>query len=389
GRRPAGLGVGLALRWWSTDMKITKARVAAEAVLAAGVAAAAASAATAAFLRRWASQPDPAQDEDFSEPTGTVHRILAAEDGGQIHVVERGAGRPFLLIHGVTNSTEIWHYQLRDLVEAGYRAVAMDVRGHGRSKAGTDEYSLAAMAADAYRVICDLGLRDVVAVGHSMGGMILLQLVADHPELMTDGTVTALVLVATAARPVIGSGLPSPATRLGRALTLRVARGFCRAVESAERAAALPDAPHSSNGKRPRPDAADRRPLSVDWRLASMRLIFGSRPSLTLVQRARALSATVPPELVEQLFLTLLELDVRATLGSIRQPVLIVVGTRDTITPVWHARLLARRLPVAELHVLPGSGHVVPFERPDELTWLLTDFAARSEPVADLPAPSP
>src|SRR5579884_312235 len=264
-------------------MKITMTRLAAGALLAAGVGAAAVTASAAASLRRWPSEADPARDEDFSEPAGTVHRTLEASDGGRIHVVERGAGRPFLLIHGVTNSTEIWHYQLRDLVDAGYRVVAMDVRGHGRSTAGTDEYSLAAMADDAYCVIGDLGLRDVVAAGHSMGGMILLQLVADHPELMADGVVTALALIATAARPVLGTGLPELTARLGRALTPPVARGFCYAAAGAQRGAAkvagaagsavaATHASPSSNGKRPHPDTVERRPSQVDWGLASIRV---------------------------------------------------------------------------------------------------------------------
>jgi pimeloyl-ACP methyl ester carboxylesterase len=82
-----------------------------------------------------------------------------------------------------------------------------------------------------------------------------------------------------------------------------------------------------------------------------------------------------------------LSLDVREVLPAIAAPCLVVVGNRDLLTPVWHSRYFARHIPVAELHVLPGCGHMVMFERRVQLADLLTDFARRTQPIAS-PSPS-
>ncbi len=336
----------------------TKSRLAIGAAVAAAAGLAGAAAVGAVSIHRWRQGTDPASDEDFRAPEGTVHRTLAAYDGGEIHLVERGAGRPFLLVHGVTNSTLAWHYQLLDLVAAGYRVVAVDIRGHGRSRAGRDGYALEAMAKDAYTVVRELDLRDVVVVGHSMGGMILLQMLDDHPELVADGTVSSIVLVATSASPILGNGVPAAAAGMVRVLTPAAGMGHVRAT-----------------GGR-----LERRKPPGDVAAVYCRLAFGSDPSPTHVEVLRAMSSAVPAPIVGQLVKTLLQLDVRSVLPSIAVPALIVVGNRDLLTPVWHSRYLVNHIPVAELHVLPGCGHMVPFERRAELARLLIDFAERTAP---------
>ncbi|MDQ6616281.1 MAG: alpha/beta hydrolase [Actinomycetota bacterium] len=341
-------------------MKVTKSRVAIGAAVAAAAGLAGAAATGAITLHRWRRRPDPARADDFEEPAGTTHRTFTSYDGGEIHLVERGEGRPFFLLHGVTESTLVWHYQLLDLAEAGFRVVAMDVRGQGRSQAGRDGYSLIAMARDAFQVIQELDLHEAVVVGHSMGAMILLQLLADHPELVADGAVSSIVLLATSASPILGNGVPAAAAEMVRVLTPLAGRGHIRAT-----------------GGRVRRDLA-----SGDLAAAYCRLAFGSDPSPTHVEVLRAMTSAVPGPIIGQLLKTLLNLDVRPVLPAIAAPALVVVGQRDLLTPVWHSRCIANRIPVAELHVLPGCGHMVMFERRAELGQLLVDFAQRTKPVS-------
>jgi len=341
-----------------------KSRLAIGAAVAAAAGLAGAAAVGAVSVHRWRQGVDPASDEDFREPSGTTHQMLAAYDGGEIHVVARGDGRPFLLIHGVTESTLVWHYQFLDLVAAGYRVVAVDVRGHGRSKAGTDGYALEAMARDAYQVIRELDLREAVVVGHSMGGMILLQMLDDHPELVADGVVSSLVLVATSASPILGNGVPAAAAGLVRVLTPAAGMGHVRATAG----------------------RLERRKPPGDVAALYCRLAFGSHPWPTHVELLRAMSSAVPGPIVGQLAQMLLNLDVRAGLLSIAAPAMVVVGNRDLLTPVWHSRYLVNHIPVAELHVLPGCGHMVPFERRAELARLLVDFAERTAPPVPIVA---
>ena len=64
--------------------------------------------------------------------TGVEHRTVSV-DGGRIHLVEQGSGPMVLLVHGFPESWYSWRHQLPALAAAGYRAVAIDVRGYGRS----------------------------------------------------------------------------------------------------------------------------------------------------------------------------------------------------------------------------------------------------------------
>lgn len=331
-------------------MKTSRLTLIGAATTAVGLAGGAVAGAVA--FRRWRVGPDPVAGEDFREPEGTVHRTFPARDGGEIHVVERGEGRPFLLVHGVTETSLVWHYQLLDLVAAGYRVVAVDIRGHGGSRAGSDAYTLDAMAGDVAGVVQALELRDAVAVGHSLGGMVLLQLLNDHPELVP-AAISSLVLIATSARPVLGNGLPAAAAAVMRSLTPLAGRSHVRASGRPGDLAAL-----------------------------YCRLAFGSHPSPTHVELLREASSSVPPDILARLIQTLIDLDVRHVLPSIKAPTLVIVGTRDLLTPLWHARYMANHIPVAELHVLPQCGHMVMLERRRELATLLIGFAQRTLPVA-------
>jgi pimeloyl-ACP methyl ester carboxylesterase len=72
----------------------------------------------------------------------------------------------------------------------------------------------------------------------------------------------------------------------------------------------------------------------------------------------------------------LFEFDVRTDLGRIELPTLVVVGTRDLLTPPRRARDVAARIPGARLEVLEGCGHLVMLERADTLDDLLERFSA-------------
>ena len=95
-------------------------------------------------------------------------------DGGRIHLVEQGAGPLVLLVHGFPESWYSWRHQLPALADAGYRAVAIDVRGYGRSSKPTavDEYRLVRLVADNLGVLDALGSDTAVIVGHDWGSPI-------------------------------------------------------------------------------------------------------------------------------------------------------------------------------------------------------------------------
>ena len=151
-------------------------------------------------LRRSAVPDDP----DLLAPDDVVHRVFVMRDGGESHLIESGDGPPLLLLHGASLSAEVWSYQLRDLA-LSHRVIALDLRGHGRSTAGVEGVTISAMARDVAEVLAALDLEHAVLAGHSMGGMVCLRLTRRHPDLL--GTrIGAIALIATSG----GVGLPVP-----------------------------------------------------------------------------------------------------------------------------------------------------------------------------------
>lgn len=106
-------------------------------------------------------------------PVGSVR--LHIEDSG-------GSGRPVVLIHGWPLSAQAWEPQVSALRAAGYRVVAYDRRGFGRSDKPESDYSYDTLAADLQRVVDQCGLQDATLVGFSMGGGEVARYIARYGE---------------------------------------------------------------------------------------------------------------------------------------------------------------------------------------------------------------
>ena len=101
----------------------------------------------------------------------------------RLHVEDSGGtGRPVVLIHGWPLSAESWKAQVPALRDAGYRVVAYDRRGFGRSDKPADGYEYDTLADDLAGVLEDLDLKDATLVGFSMGGGEVARDVAKHGE---------------------------------------------------------------------------------------------------------------------------------------------------------------------------------------------------------------
>ncbi|WP_405875715.1 alpha/beta fold hydrolase [Streptomyces sp. NBC_00005] len=102
-----------------------------------------------------------------------THRLVPSP-AGRTHLVEQGSGPLVLLVHGFPETWYSWRHQLAALAAAGYRAVALDVRGYGRSSRPADvpAYRMLDLVADNAAVVDDLGERSAVIVGHDWGATI-------------------------------------------------------------------------------------------------------------------------------------------------------------------------------------------------------------------------
>jgi non-heme chloroperoxidase len=254
-------------------------------------------------------------------------------------------------------TSRVWVQQFREWPELGYRVVAFDHRGHGGSTVGTEGHSVEHLARDILAVLEHHDLRDVLLVGHSMGGFAVQMFAARHADIARE-RVTALGLLSTAARsPVIG-GLPRART----ALAALSARG---------------------------PDIGEmfRRP-SLGFALA--RASLGRDAQASHVELTRELLASTSHETRRDAVAGILRFDIEAELPRIDRPTLVLVGSADVLTPPAEARRIARGIPGARLEVIPRAGHMLMLERPDVLrTVLLGWFDARRAAAAQPPITQP
>jgi pimeloyl-ACP methyl ester carboxylesterase len=286
-------------------------------------------------------------DDDLTLPEDVRTHTVASHDGGSIHVLERGSGRPLVLLHGISLGAEIWAYQLRDLA-ASFRVLAPEWRGHGRSVAGDEGYGLELLAHDLATVLEQLDLRGAIVVGHSMGGMVLMRFLADHPAVAHD-RVAGLVFLSTAADSQLPRAVAGVADVLGRRA---MAGGQLRA---------------------PVPAFADR--LTPHMPLVAFRRAFGARPVPAHIAHTRAVMAGTPARAAMSSGFGMLAHDGAAALRAAVVPALVVVGSRDLVTPPAAARRIADLLPHGRLVVLDGGGHQLMLERRRELADLLRDLA--------------
>ncbi|MEV4348924.1 alpha/beta hydrolase [Actinoplanes sp. NPDC049596] len=136
---------------------------------------------------------------------------ITTPDGVEIYYTEQGSGQPIVLSHGWPLSSDAWQVELKKFADAGYRTIAHDRRGHGRSQKTYNGNDMDTYARDLAAVIEALDLRDVILIGHSTGGGEVVRYAAQHGQaqgrvarIVTAGAVPPL-MVRTEANP---DGLP-------------------------------------------------------------------------------------------------------------------------------------------------------------------------------------
>lgn len=299
---------------------------------------------------RGPATPDPGRsrpplpDGLFDMPDGIIDHEFETHDGGVIHAIEKGSGQPLVLIHGLTLRSDVWAPQFHHLTDR-FRVIAVDLRGHGGSRPGSEGFGMERLGDDLATLLEHLDLHDAIVVGHSMGGMTIMECCSHHPEVVAE-RVAGLVFMATRAHQAIPPVIDGPLrSLLGRGQAM-IDRG------------------------EPLPARAQ-----INERLA--RLAFGQHPSDRAVAVVAEMGGSMDPASllpsVDQIF----DLDARVSLRRTGVPSLVMVGTRDLLTPVPAGRHLARLLPDCDFVVLPKAGHQLMQERPDEVDEIITGFADR------------
>jgi poly(3-hydroxyoctanoate) depolymerase len=265
-------------------------------------------------------------------PDGAVVRFIEV-DGVRLRTSVRGTGRPLLLITGLGASLDLARPFERELTARGVQAIAFDAPGVGQSTAYTWPRRMPGIARTVRRMLDVLGYDRVDVLGVSLGGVIAQQLAHQAPA-----KVRRLVLAATG--PGLGGVPGSP----GVLLALATPRRYYQ-----------PDYYRSIAGRIYGGDA--RR--DPDALLHGSVARFIERPSMRgYVGQLYAISGwTSMP-----------------WLRTLPQPTLVLAGDDDPIVPLVNGRILARWVPDARLHVVPGGGHLFLLERPAEMAALVADF---------------
>lgn len=298
---------------------------------------------------------DPEGGEAFGSRRGQRSQVIHAGDGAQIFVEETGpeSRKGAIFIHGSCLRTDAWHYQLAGLGDR--RLVFYDLRGHGLSQPkGDSPYTLETLGNDLVRVIDEVGLDETVIVGHSVGGMIALDVCRRQPELM-GSKIRGIALLNTTHRPGVE-------TLLGGVTIAKVERFARRPLDAlGTRAAQL--------------DRLRRviKPSNTIFMAVSL-AAFGPHASAKQVDFIYDMLAETPADVIFDLVTLYRDNDVSDQLSSINVPALVVGGTHDRITVPRASEFLAEHLPKAELSLLNGCGHMSMLERHRDVNRLLTGF---------------
>lgn len=290
------------------------------------------------------------------------HRYVAA-NGARFHVAEASDGAPdaptVVLLHGFPAFWWSWRHQLPALADAGYRAVAMDLRGYGGSDKTPDGYDPLTLARDVVGVVKALGERQAAVVGCGWGGYVAWTAAVTHPrEVAALGAVSA----------------PPPRTMLD--LVTRAHR-----VEALRHVLAM-QVPWFPERRLADPTSGFLRHHLESW--AAPGSGFPDDEVVSTYQQAISLwpASHCALEYHRWLVRSRVRADGRAysrTMAApVTQPVLSVRGGDDAALPAA-ALDRTRRLATGPLeeHVLPGVGHFCPEEAPEVFTEVLLAWLAR------------
>jgi haloalkane dehalogenase len=278
----------------------------------------------------------------MSKPAKTCADRWLGVDGLRMHYVDEGAGPPVLLLHGEPTSSYLWRNVIPPLVAAGYRAVAPDLIGFGRSDKPEDVgwYSYEGHVASIARLVDELGLSGITLVVHDWGGPIGLRFAIEHEDI-----VDRLVILDTG----IGGGRPPSELWLRFREVVRAAGGDVDPVRLVESG--------TVGGLSDEARAAYGEPFPTPESKAGVRAF----PELVPAEPDHPNAAPMNR--------------VRDALRSWRKPTLIVWGAEDKALPPALAFAFADLIPGAgEPVVIAGAGHFLQEDAPAEVAAAVVRF---------------
>jgi pimeloyl-ACP methyl ester carboxylesterase len=333
------------------------------------------------ILRRTRNSPvDPYGDERFGQLPFDESLTVTGPDGLDLYVevvepadgVDLDPGFGFMpasppeptlvFVHGFCLDMGTFHFQRAELTRRGdYRMVFYDQPGHGRSGALTrGEYTLEDLG-ESLRAVLDETVPEgpLVLIGHSMGGMTIMAMAEQYPELFQE-RVRGVVFMSTSGGRMdeVTLGVPDFLARFARPLVPAI-------IGTGKLTSGVIDSVRNSS-------------TDLAW-LLTRRYGFGSaRPSRNVVSYVERMNSSTSAEVVAR-YLRAIYTHARYLALEALKPtrVLVLCGDKDLLTPLSHSEEICRILPDAQLVVVPDAGHVPMLEFPDVVSASLLDFLAQ------------
>ncbi len=294
---------------------------------------------------------------------------VIAEDGVPLHVEvdeldapapngrrgRRKATPPLTVVfaHGYALNLDCWHFQ-RAAYRGLVRTVFYDQRSHGRSgRSSRDNATIDQLGRDLLAVLDAVATEGpVVLIGHSMGGMTIVALAEQHPELFGDRIVGVGLVSTTAGGLEPGKILlPLIPAKLTGGLTSRAVRTLARGHRTVD---------------------GLRRAGRAVAQVVTDEFAFGDEVPAAYVDFVDEMLSATPFEVVADFFPSFRSLDKFHAVESIsRVPATVICGTADKITSIGHSRKLHDRIAGSTLLECEDAGHMVLLERHDQVNAAL------------------
>ncbi len=277
----------------------------------------------------------------MAESSGSAIDARTTSDGRFAYLEAGPCGAPPLIfLHGVGGAARAWRAQL-EAFGGRWRAMAWDMPGYGGSRP-LPEVTIASLAQALADFLAALDVRRPVLVGHSIGGMIVQELLAMVPE-----AARAVVLAQT-----------SPA--FGR-----------------------PDGEWQREFIAARLGPLDRGETMASLAPKLVAELVGDGADQSGMALARECMAAVPEASYRAMMKALIGFDRREALPRISLPCLVLAGEKDTNAPAQMMARMAERIPGAAYVCLPGAGHLAPLERPQAFNDALKVFLEHQVPAME------
>ncbi|WP_079062980.1 alpha/beta fold hydrolase [Peterkaempfera griseoplana] len=300
---------------------------------------------------------------------------LATAPAGDLAAADGSAPLTVVFCHGYCLNQDSWHFQ-RAWLREGVRLVFWDQRSHGRSERGRsyqagEPATIDQLGGDLRAVIDAVAPEGpLVLVGHSMGGMTIMALADQDPELFRE-RVAGVALIGTTAGNwrEVTLGLPAYGARMLHRVAPGVLRALGRQVELVE---------------------ATRRAGSEFAAVFYRRFSFASADVDPSVARfAEQMLEATPIDVVAEFYPAFGVHDKTAALAALDGiPALVLAGTGDLLTPPGHSEAIATALPGSELVVVPDAGHLVILEHPELVNSRLAALLVRAARRCGAPLPA-